>query len=155
MLAVFTFVALWHDISLRLLTWGWLVVLFVAPEMVAKKVVTLRRLGGNKTLFRQVASLGGVGNVLMMMAANLVGFAIGLDGLKELVHGECLFPFLFLSSSSIKGCWLTELRACLGVVGSFQGVLFFIGACCALFVGVQIMFEIREDEKRRGIDLRC
>lgn len=89
MLAVFTFVALWHDISLRLLTWGWLVVLFVAPEMVAKKVITLRRLGGNKTLFRQVASVGAVGNVLMMMAANLVGFAIGLDGLKELVQGEC------------------------------------------------------------------
>lgn len=28
-----------------------------------------------------------MGNVLMMMVANLVGFAIGLDGLKGLVHG--------------------------------------------------------------------
>ena len=28
MLAVFTFVALWHDINLKLLVWGWLVVLF-------------------------------------------------------------------------------------------------------------------------------
>ena len=38
-LVVFTFVALWHDLSLRLLTWGWVISLFVVPEMVAKKLV--------------------------------------------------------------------------------------------------------------------
>lgn len=37
---VFTFVALWHDLSLRLLYWGWLVSLFVIPEVVATKLVT-------------------------------------------------------------------------------------------------------------------
>jgi D-alanyl-lipoteichoic acid acyltransferase DltB (MBOAT superfamily) len=31
--------------------------------------------------------VGAVGNVLMMMVANLVGFAIGLEGLKGLVYG--------------------------------------------------------------------
>ncbi|OAV85302.1 hypothetical protein PTTG_12787, partial [Puccinia triticina 1-1 BBBD Race 1] len=35
---VFTFVALWHDLSLKLLTWGWLVSLFVLPEVLAKRV---------------------------------------------------------------------------------------------------------------------
>lgn len=35
---VFTFVALWHDLSFKLLTWGWLVSLFVLPEVIAKKV---------------------------------------------------------------------------------------------------------------------
>ncbi|CAI7661600.1 unnamed protein product, partial [Penicillium manginii] len=34
-LLVFTFVALWHDINLRLLMWGWLVTLFVLPEALA------------------------------------------------------------------------------------------------------------------------
>lgn len=32
----------------------------------------------------------------------------------------------------------------------------FVGAVfAALFIGVQVMFEVREDEKRRGIYLRC
>ena len=38
-LLVFTFVALWHDLSFRLLTWGWLVSLFILPELVAGKMV--------------------------------------------------------------------------------------------------------------------
>lgn len=39
MLLVFTFVALWHDLSLHLLAWGWLITLFVLPEMLAVKAV--------------------------------------------------------------------------------------------------------------------
>lgn len=31
---IFTFVAIWHDIELKLLAWGWLIVLFILPEMV-------------------------------------------------------------------------------------------------------------------------
>jgi hypothetical protein len=38
-LLVFTFVALWHDLSLHLLAWGWLITLFVLPEMLASKAV--------------------------------------------------------------------------------------------------------------------
>jgi D-alanyl-lipoteichoic acid acyltransferase DltB (MBOAT superfamily) len=38
-LLVFTFVALWHDLSFRLLTWGWLVSLFILPELLANKMV--------------------------------------------------------------------------------------------------------------------
>ena len=33
---VFSFVALWHDLSFRLLAWGWLVSLFIAPELLAR-----------------------------------------------------------------------------------------------------------------------
>lgn len=35
------------------------------------------------------------------------------------------------------------------------GMIFFITACGALFVGVQVMFEMREAEARKGIMLRC
>ena len=86
MAAVFTFVALWHDLSLKLLAWGWLVVLFVIPEIVAKKL--FRRFRARATLYRFLAAAGGLCNCFMMMAANLVGFAIGLDGLKEMVRGS-------------------------------------------------------------------
>lgn len=33
---VFSFVALWHDLSFRLLAWGWLVSLFILPELAAR-----------------------------------------------------------------------------------------------------------------------
>jgi D-alanyl-lipoteichoic acid acyltransferase DltB (MBOAT superfamily) len=38
-LLVFTFVALWHDLTFRLLAWGWLVSLFVVPELAARYVL--------------------------------------------------------------------------------------------------------------------
>lgn len=39
---------------------------------------------GSEPWYRHVCALGGVGNVLMMMTANLVGFAIGTDGMRYL-----------------------------------------------------------------------
>lgn len=38
-LLVFTFVALWHDLSFKLLAWGWLISLFVLPELAATKLL--------------------------------------------------------------------------------------------------------------------
>ncbi|KAF9429700.1 glycerol transporter, partial [Entomortierella beljakovae] len=35
---VFTFVAVWHDIQLKLLAWGWLISLFILPEIIAGKL---------------------------------------------------------------------------------------------------------------------
>ena len=64
----------------------------------------------------------------MLMIANLVGFALGLDGMKDLIKG---------------------------IMGSYSGLAFFWTACGALFTGVQVMFEWRENEKRRGIKMKC
>ena len=87
MLVVFTFVALWHDIQLRLLVWGWLITLFVLPEMVATYLFPKKSWQSRPDAYRVICGIGAVGNILMMMAANLVGFALGLDGLKGLVYG--------------------------------------------------------------------
>ncbi|KAJ5089951.1 Glycerol uptake protein 1 [Penicillium argentinense] len=127
-LLVFTFVALWHDINLRLLMWGWLVTLFVLPEALAGMVFPAKRWRSHPTTYRVLSGIGSVANVLMMMIANLVGFALGLDGLKDL-----------LSS----------------LTGSYSGIAYMILCCVVLFVGVQVMFEIREDELRMGINLKC
>ncbi|KAK7522706.1 MBOAT, membrane-bound O-acyltransferase family-domain-containing protein [Phyllosticta citriasiana] len=127
-LAVFTFVALWHDIQLRLLMWGWLITLFVAPEVLATMAFPRRRWAARPTAYRVLCGVGAVGNVLMMMAANLVGFAIGLDGLQALVKA---------------------------IFGNYSGLAFFAAACGALFVGVQVMFEVREEELRHGIKMKC
>lgn len=127
-LVVFTFVALWHDINLRLLMWGWLVTLFVLPEVVATLLFPARKWHSQPTAYRMLCGVGAVGNILMMMMANLVGFALGLDGLKGLLEG---------------------------IAGSYSGVMYLVAACAALFVGVQMMFEIREEEMRQGIYLKC
>lgn len=86
-LAVFTFVALWHDINLRLLAWGWLITLFVLPEVLAELLFPPQKWQNHQRVYRTICGVGAVGNILMLMAANLVGFAVGLDGVKDLVRG--------------------------------------------------------------------
>ncbi|CAI6338834.1 unnamed protein product [Periconia digitata] len=127
-LTVFSFIAIWHDIKLRLLMWGWLVTLFVLPEFIASKIFPARKWKNSPMAYRYLCGVGAVGEILMLMAANLVGFALGLDGLADLVHG---------------------------IMSSWSGLSFLLVSCGALFVGVQLMFEKRESEKRRGIRTRC
>ncbi|KAF2846038.1 glycerol:H+ symporter-like protein [Plenodomus tracheiphilus IPT5] len=127
-LAVFTFIAIWHDIQLRLLMWGWLVTLFVLPEIIAGAVFPPRKWKDSPDAYRWLCGVGAVGEILMLMAANLVGFALGVEGLKELVRG---------------------------IFGTYSGWSFLATACVALFTGVQFMFEWRENEKRRGIKMKC
>ncbi|KUI57103.1 Glycerol uptake protein 1 [Cytospora mali] len=127
-LLIFTFVALWHDIQLRLLIWAWLIVLFIVPEAVARIAFPKKNFEGRERRYRMICCVGAVANVLMLMAANLVGFAFGLDGLQSILRG---------------------------IFQELSGMLFFITACSALFVGVQVMFEVRESEARKGISLKC
>jgi D-alanyl-lipoteichoic acid acyltransferase DltB (MBOAT superfamily) len=84
---IFTFVALWHDINLNLLIWGWLIVLFMMPEVIAGILFPRKKWENNLTAYRVLCGIGVVGNLMMMMAGNLVGFAVGVDGLKSIVSG--------------------------------------------------------------------
>ncbi|KAG5643093.1 hypothetical protein DXG03_001589 [Asterophora parasitica] len=118
---VFTFVALWHDLTFRLLAWGWLVSLFILPEIIATYLLPASKYG-TQWWYRHVCALGGVVNVLMMMGANLVGFVIGTDGIQFFVRQ---------------------------LFGTTEGLLFFGTACGCLFVGVQLMFEYRACEPER------
>jgi D-alanyl-lipoteichoic acid acyltransferase DltB (MBOAT superfamily) len=81
---VFTFVALWHDLTFRLLAWGWLITLFILPEMVATYLLPSSKYG-SATWYRHVCAIGAVINMFMMMSANLIGFVIGTDGIKYLL----------------------------------------------------------------------
>ncbi|GAA5898733.1 O-acyltransferase [Sporobolomyces salmoneus] len=126
-LVVFTFVALWHDLSMKLLAWGWIVSVFVLPEMVATSLVPYKKFG-DQWWYRHLAAIGGVFNVLLMMTANLVGFVVGIDGAKAL--------------------WSKML-------GTTEGRIFMVVASACLFVAIQVMFEYREEERRKGINRRC
>lgn len=84
---VFTFVALWHDIKMHLLIWGWLVVAFLLPEIVAKRLFPASRWRTWPTAYRMLCGVGALVNVFSMMSANLVGFAVGVDGMKSIIRG--------------------------------------------------------------------
>jgi D-alanyl-lipoteichoic acid acyltransferase DltB (MBOAT superfamily) len=127
-LLVFMFVALWHDINLRLLMWGWLITIFVIPEISATMLFPAKKWKDSPNAYRWLCGAGAIGNILMMMIANLVGYALGVDGLKGLLHG---------------------------MIGSTAGLVFFAGVCGSLFIGSQVMFEVREQEKRDGILMPC
>ncbi|KAI0170652.1 MBOAT, membrane-bound O-acyltransferase family-domain-containing protein [Pestalotiopsis sp. NC0098] len=124
----FTFVALWHDIKLRLLIWGWLIVVFMLPEMTARALFPARKWENNPTTYRMLSCAGAVINVFMMMMANLVGYAVGIDGLQAIISG---------------------------IVKDVSGWAFLLTACASLFMAIQLMFEQREAELRRGLALKC
>ncbi|KAF7301983.1 hypothetical protein MIND_00764400 [Mycena indigotica] len=127
MILVFTFVALWHDLTFKLLAWGWLASLFVLPEVVARYLLPEGKYGA-ESWYRHACAVGAVFNILMLMAANLVGFVIGLDGMKFFL--ERLF-------------------------GTTEGWGFLAITAVCLFSAAHLMFEYREDEKRHGIIRRC
>ncbi|KAJ8692466.1 glycerol transporter [Pleurotus ostreatus] len=124
---VFTFVALWHDLTFRLLAWGWLVSLFIIPELLASSVLPASKYD-QRWWYRHVCALGAVGNMMMMMAANLVGFVIGTDGVQ-----------FFLQR----------------LTGSIEGTRFLVLSVFCMFVAAHLMFEYREEEMRHGIYRRC
>jgi D-alanyl-lipoteichoic acid acyltransferase DltB (MBOAT superfamily) len=126
-LLVFMFVAVWHDINLRLLMWGWLITLFVIPEIIATILFPASKYRDRPNTYRYLCGIGAFATQLMLMVANLVGYALGIDGLKGLLHG---------------------------MIGSTTGVALSAAICGGLFVGTQIMFEVREEEKRNGIRMK-
>ncbi|KAH7059336.1 MBOAT-domain-containing protein [Linnemannia elongata] len=124
---VFTFVAIWHDINLKLLAWAWLISFFVLPEIIASKIFSKKK-WGSWPYYRHLCAIGAVGNIFMMMVANLVGFSLGLEN---------------------------TMRMLSDLFGSLYGWTIMCCCFCAIFVCAQMQFEVREAEKRRGIFLNC
>ena len=61
--------------------------LFMMPEVIAGYIFPRKKWENNLTAYRVLCGVGVVGNLMMMMMANLVGFAVGVDGLKSIIHG--------------------------------------------------------------------
>jgi len=98
------------------------------PEVIAGMLFPRKKWENHLTAYRVLCGVGVVGNLMMMMMANLVGFAVGVDGLKSIIHG---------------------------IFKDYSGLVFLVTASSALFVGIQVMFEVREAEMRKGIFLKC
>ncbi|TIC29179.1 MBOAT-domain-containing protein [Wallemia mellicola] len=124
---IFVFVALWHDLNWRLLVWGGLASGIILPELLATYLLP-PHLYNHRWWYRHLCAVGGVLNILALMGANLVGFVLGIRNTKDFL---------------------------IDLVCTAAGWKFLAVALPSLFVGVQVMFELREAEKRKGIYLRC
>lgn len=60
---------------------------FMMPEVIAGWIFPARKWEDRPGAYRVICGIGAVGNLMMMMMANLVGFAVGIDGLKSIIHG--------------------------------------------------------------------
>ncbi|KAJ1798029.1 glycerol transporter [Coemansia sp. RSA 2399] len=98
---VFTFVALWHDLSMRLLQWAWLIALLFLPEAMATWFFSKPR-WSTKPYFRFLCSMGGSVNIIAMMVANLVGFGDeSVAGMLDKIFSRHGAVFLVLAILSL------------------------------------------------------
>ncbi|KAI3636270.1 hypothetical protein MIR68_005622 [Amoeboaphelidium protococcarum] len=74
MWVVFTFVAIWHDITFKLLLWGWLICLFIVPEYLCN--ILGQKYLSHLPYYRHLTAAGYACNVVFMCIANVVGFCV-------------------------------------------------------------------------------
>jgi protein-cysteine N-palmitoyltransferase HHAT len=81
---VFGFVALWHDLSLNLLAWGWGMCLFIMPEVMLQNYFSQEKFYELRQtlLYCWICGIAGGFDTILMAIANLVGFSFGIDGLN-------------------------------------------------------------------------
>lgn len=120
---IFTFVALWHDLEPRLLGWAWLMAALIAPEAGGRWLASQRWFfdgpggaGQQQRGYRYLQAAAASCNVVLLIAVNMVGFVLGLDGIR---------PFLA------------------GVLGAPR---FLPALLLAVFSGVQLMLALRDLE---------
>lgn len=137
---VFTFVALWHDMTMQLLLWGWLSAIAFAPEAFVQWLASRPAVlacthpsagggggansggsgsGGEVWWLGNLTALLGALNVLLLIVANMIGFATAASG-----------------SAAILSIALA----------SRDGLLLLAGATIMLYNGVIVMVEIRAAE---------
>jgi D-alanyl-lipoteichoic acid acyltransferase DltB (MBOAT superfamily) len=129
---VFTWVAYWHDRTLQLLAWGWLISLVFVPELLASHLVRRTSLPSSPH-YRHIKSAGGAVNILLMMLCNLVGYSVGIGGTLEVLRralqaGLTVWLLMFAAFFAAvqiqlevrrREQWQRErLKAQLGVMGS-------------------------------------
>ncbi|XP_057962521.1 membrane-bound O-acyltransferase gup1 isoform X7 [Malania oleifera] len=120
---IFSFVAIWHDLEWKLLSWAWLTCIFFIPEMILKSVMNAFQAESafGQFVFRELSAAAGAITITCLMVANLIGYVIGPSGINWLIsrflHKEGLPTLAFMIMS--------------------------------FYVGTKIMFQIRDAKQRK------
>ncbi len=119
---IFAFVAVWHDVTLNLLAWSWLICIFLMPEIVVGRISVKLQLH-KRPHYRTLRALAASASILFNMTANLVGYVVGLDGLWAIAAS----------------------------FGNLGGLLYTVRFSLGLYALANVIFEIRASERRMGI----
>lgn len=97
---IFFFVAVWHDIDWRLLSWAWVMCLAFLPEILIKQQGQSSRwkLWREKWVFDFTCGIFAAINIAALMAANMAGFVVGLEGVGSLLGELIQSPKLVIIS---------------------------------------------------------
>uniref|UniRef100_A0A1D1XRT0 Putative membrane-bound O-acyltransferase C24H6.01c n=1 Tax=Anthurium amnicola TaxID=1678845 RepID=A0A1D1XRT0_9ARAE len=115
---IFTFVAIWHDLEWKLLSWAWLTCLFMIPEIIVKSTVNMfqEKDPFSRYLLRELNAIAGAITITCLMVSNLAGYVIGPENINWL-----------LSRLLMK-----------------DGVVVIFGIFISFYVGTKLMFHIRD-----------
>ncbi|KMZ65078.1 putative Glycerol uptake protein [Zostera marina] len=82
---IFTFVAIWHDLEWKLVSWAWLTCLFMIPEIIIKSTFTAFKSRNTywKFALRELKALVGAVTITSLMVTNLVGYVIGFSNIRQ------------------------------------------------------------------------
>ncbi|PON71263.1 Membrane bound O-acyl transferase, MBOAT [Parasponia andersonii] len=121
--AIFTFVALWHDLEWKLLSWAWLTCLFFIPEVLFKSAANAFQATNafREFLLRELRAVAGAVTITCLMVANLVGFVIGASGIN----------------------WLTSQFI------DRDGIPVLAGMLVTFYVGTKLMFHVQDFKQSR------
>ncbi|XP_074571099.1 membrane-bound O-acyltransferase gup1 [Curcuma longa] len=122
---IFTFVALWHDLEWKLLSWAWLTCVFFVPEIVIKSYISNVHVQSvlGVCIIRELKAIGGAVTISCLMVANLAGFVIGPSGISWLVS--------------------RLLRS--------DGLPLLMGTFATFYVGTKLMFHIRDAKQNHQL----
>ncbi|KAL6494442.1 hypothetical protein OROGR_031242 [Orobanche gracilis] len=142
---IFTFVAVWHDLEWKLLSWAWLTCIFFIPELLLKSAASALPVEGafGEFVFRELRAVAGAITITCLMVANLVGFVIGPPGINWLVS-----IFLQREGSSIVPL-VIDNAAEISHFTSFAGLPTLGGLLISFYVGTKLMFHISVAKPRK------
>jgi D-alanyl-lipoteichoic acid acyltransferase DltB (MBOAT superfamily) len=117
---IFTFVAIWHDLEWKLLSWALVTCLIWMPEILCKSITRMPQVKDllSGSLLRELGAIGGAITISCLMMANLIGFVVGPTRMQWLISRMLLR----------------------------ENVSVLIGIFISFYVGTKLMFHVREVE---------
>jgi D-alanyl-lipoteichoic acid acyltransferase DltB (MBOAT superfamily) len=99
---IFIFVALWHDVEVRLLGWAGLMIVAFLPELLVKREFARSRWDwvrtGHETMLGAIKGIAATVTISSLMIGNMVGFVVGLDGMDAFLRQLFASPVLITAS---------------------------------------------------------
>lgn len=117
---IFTFVAIWHDLEWKLLSWALVTCVFWMPEILCKSMTRMPQVKTllSESFLRELGAFGGAITISFLMMANLIGFVVGPTRMQWLISRMLLR----------------------------ENVSVLIGIFTSFYVGTKLMFHVREVE---------